>query len=230
MSTYAISDIHGCLEVYNVLKNQILLPEDKVYVLGDCGDRGPEPWNTIKTFLTDPQFIYIKGNHDDMLVKAAREAINGNGTRRQKDLWYNGGYETFEQLLGEERVEMWIEEIAKKPFYIEIKNSAGQDIFLCHAGMSHGLRDALPSYEDLIWDRNHHFDHPDYLDDTIVVHGHTPLYYIAEDLEIEVPSPIAALKYADGKKYCIDAGTYATGYSILLNLDTFQSIIIDIND
>ena len=229
MSVYAISDLHGCLKVYEVLKKQILLPEDKVYVLGDCGDRGPEPWETIKAVMTDPQFVYIKGNHDDMLVKAAREAINGDGASKQRLLWHNGGYETLAQFLEEEKVEGWIEHIASRPTYIEYKNENGQDIFLCHAGVSHGIKEEF-SYEDLIWDRDHYFDNSKLLDNTIVVHGHTPLYYIAEDLEIEVPNPLSALKYADGKKYCIDAGTFATGYSILLNLDTLQTILIDIND
>ena len=228
MAIYAVSDLHGCYKAWQMIK-VFLNPEDTVYVLGDCGDRGPEPWDTLKRVLLEPQVIYLKGNHDDMLIKAAREVMSGSGYHRQRDLYRNGGAGTLDGLLGEEKTDMWISEIAKCPSYIELKNANGQDIFLCHAGMSHGLRKELPEYEDLIWDRLHYFDHPDYLDDVIVVHGHTPMPFIAEDLEIEM-DPTKALCYADGKKYCIDAGTVWTGIAILLNLDTFESVCFNIND
>lgn len=65
VSVYAISDLHGMLCLYQEVK-KFLKPEDKVYCLGDCGDRGPDPWETIKAVAADPQFIYIKGNHEDM--------------------------------------------------------------------------------------------------------------------------------------------------------------------
>lgn len=39
MSIYAVSDLHGCLDIYYKIK-KLLKSEDKVYCLGDCGDRG----------------------------------------------------------------------------------------------------------------------------------------------------------------------------------------------
>jgi predicted phosphodiesterase len=68
MSVYAVSDMHGCIDAYWKIKNYIN-PEDTVYCLGDCGDRGPESWNTIKMVLTDPQFIYIKGNEPSPTIE-----------------------------------------------------------------------------------------------------------------------------------------------------------------
>lgn len=38
---YVISDIHGYYSIYEQVKN-MLKPNDKVYFLGDAGDRGPE--------------------------------------------------------------------------------------------------------------------------------------------------------------------------------------------
>ena len=101
MSVYAVSDIHGYISIYNQIK-EMLNPEDKVYCLGDCGDRGPHPWETIKAVMRDPQFIYIKGNHDDMLVKAAREVFNfeySPCSYRQRMLASNGGSDTLDELL-----------------------------------------------------------------------------------------------------------------------------------
>ena len=75
MSNFAVSDLHGHLKLYNKIK-KFLKPEDTVYCLGDCGDRGPDAWETIKAVAKDEQFIYLKGNHEDMLVKAALERLN----------------------------------------------------------------------------------------------------------------------------------------------------------
>lgn len=55
MSVYAVSDLHGMYELYQKISN-FLKPEDKVYCLGDCGDRGPQPWETIKAVASDPRF------------------------------------------------------------------------------------------------------------------------------------------------------------------------------
>ena len=74
MATYAISDLHGRMDLFRQVK-EFLQPEDVVYVLGDCGDRGPAGWELIKTVYEDPQFIYLMGNHEDMLVDAMRSVF-----------------------------------------------------------------------------------------------------------------------------------------------------------
>lgn len=95
MAIYATADLHGYLDLYKKIKD-FLKPDDVVYYLGDAGDRGPQSWETIKVILDDPQFIYIKGNHDDMLVKAA---LNYFGDYFDTEGWYydlmsNGGEQT----------------------------------------------------------------------------------------------------------------------------------------
>ena len=234
MAIYACSDFHGCLNAYKKIK-EFIKPEDKVYCLGDCGDRGSEPWDTIKAVLTDPQFIYIKGNHEDMLVKAAREIFNGeymgDSSYYQRLLASNGGSETLEQLLGEESPERWIRQLAQLPTLINIENSNKQKISLTHAGYSSWKDDdTIPVSKELLWNRLHYFDNANLLSDTIIVHGHTPIVYLVADIEIEEPDEWIALKYANGKKYCIDQGTVFSGHSTLLNLDTFESIDFNLYD
>lgn len=233
MSVYAVSDMHGCIDAYWKIKNYIN-PEDTVYCLGDCGDRGPESWNTIKMVLTDPQFIYIKGNHDDMLVKAAREAMgsdyNMGHYEAQRLLAENGGFDTLTDLLGEEKTEVWVSTIAKLPTYITYENTSGVRVFLCHAGCSIWKNEEfIPNNQNLIWDRLHYFDNSNLLGNDIVVHGHTPASILAEEIQVEY-NPKEALCYADGKKYCIDSGTVWTDNIILLNLDTFESIYFNLKD
>jgi serine/threonine protein phosphatase 1 len=223
-NTYAFSDLHGHLDLYKKIKEYVK-PEDKLYCLGDCGDRGPEPWETIKAVAQDKQIIYLKGNHEDMLVKAVREAMDGYyGCEKQRLLASNGGFETLAELLGEDRPEIWISMLAKLPTHIAYTNKNGQKIFLCHAGCSLWADEPeiIPNDHDLVWDRVHYFDNCRLLGPKIVVHGHTPIKYLASEIGIQPTT--GALKYADGKKYCIDPGTAFTGRSILLNLDTFESI------
>ena len=233
MSAWAFSDLHGNLKLFEQIKGYIK-PEDTLYCLGDCGDRGPKPWETIKTILRDPQVDYIKGNHDDMLIKAVREALDENGWRseNQRLLACNGGYDTLCEVMDEENPKMWISELAQKPTYTIYTNSQGQDIFLCHAGCSLWKDDdSVPTAYKLMWDRLHYFDNANLMrDDIIICHGHTPINHIALDLNLPFSEVKGALRYADGKKYCIDAGTYRTGKAILFNLDTFESIVFNSND
>jgi predicted phosphodiesterase len=225
MSVYAVSDMHGCADAYHRIKKNIK-PEDTVYCLGDCGDRGPQPWETIKLVATDRQFIYLKGNHEDMLVEAAREATDPDvwGCEKQRLLASNGGMDTLTGLLEEERPAMWIAYLHNLPVTAYYTNTQGQKILMCHAGCSLWADDpdSLPTARELMWDRLHYYDDCRLLDSTIVVHGHTPIKYLAADIGIQ--PTIEALRYADGKKYCIDAGTCRSHRAILFNLDTLESI------
>ena len=88
--TYAVADIHG---QYNLWRQIIeyLDDTDTLYILGDCGDRGPDGWKIIKEALKDPRVIYIRGNHDQFLIDSWQDDWRLDG------LWYyNGGYDTFE--------------------------------------------------------------------------------------------------------------------------------------
>ena len=73
---YAISDIHG---MYNLWRQVIdsLDETDTLYVLGDCGDRGPDGWKIIKEALSDPRIVYIRGNHDQMLLDSWKDEWSG---------------------------------------------------------------------------------------------------------------------------------------------------------
>ena len=72
MSVYAVADLHGMYTLYEKICTK-LNPEDKVIFLGDAGDRGPNGWKLIRAILDNPQWIYLKGNHEDMLIKAIDE-------------------------------------------------------------------------------------------------------------------------------------------------------------
>lgn len=75
MATYAMGDLHGHLEVLKKIQ-AFLKPGDTVYFLGDACDRGPQSYECIKAIAEDSRFVYIKGNHEDMLVKAIKDYLD----------------------------------------------------------------------------------------------------------------------------------------------------------
>lgn len=91
MSTYAISDLHGRYDLFEKMKN-LLGPNDTIYCLGDCADRGDDGLKIIQEILADSRFHYLKGNHEDLLVKGLSEVVLEKYRGENYDLWmFNGG-------------------------------------------------------------------------------------------------------------------------------------------
>ena len=228
MATYECSDFHGMLHFYKTIKEH-LNPEDQVFYLGDAGDRGPHPWETIKAVLEDPQFIYIKGNHEDMLVNAL-----GKGYGRQFNLLRsNGGKDTYHQCLEEPDWAEWRLKLKRLPTHAEYQNTQGETVYLSHAGYTpwiddDGIIGGWNWDEDLLWSRDHFLDPwptEEVFQKTIIVHGHTPIPYLLDEIDpcckMQNIEP-GVLWYADGKKCCIDCGAVFTGICVLINLDTWD--------
>lgn len=233
---FACSDLHGVMGLYKQIK-AFLEPEDKVYFLGDAGDRGYASWELIKTIYADNQFIYLMGNHEKMLIDACDEYLNDSGDRKYSLLHNNGGCDTFVDWMDNPQREEWLARLRKLPKSAIYNNNQGQIIYLTHAGFTpmydyEGNID-LPDGYDLVWDREHFFDPwPVDIENIIIVHGHTPTPHLLRDIynmkKIKVvdrePWEPGALWYND-HKCCIDNGAFATGFTCLLDLDTFDEHI-----
>lgn len=228
MSIYACSDLHGCLYFYDAIKN-FIQPEDTVYVLGDCGDRGPEPWETIKAVYNDPQFIYLKGNHEDMLVAAMKKYFNKLSFQSEYSHEYNlcranGGEGTYKGWLAEDikEKEKWYKALKNLPLSAEYVNKDGVRIFMSHSGA-----DEYASDEDLLWSRDHFFHWTSDYD--LIVHGHTPIPLMDDEFKFyeknHVPLEVGAYWYERNRKVNIDCGAVWTGHTVLLDLDTFDEQI-----
>lgn len=92
VSTYVISDIHGCYLEFIEMLNKIHFSEnDKLYILGDIFDRGPEPLKILDYILERDNILLLKGNHEKMF----QDSFKTN----DYILWYyNGGIVTHNQL------------------------------------------------------------------------------------------------------------------------------------
>ena len=72
---FYFTDIHGHYELYHTIMDYCKEqdPEATIIFGGDAIDRGKEGYRIMKELLSNPYVIYLKGNHEDMFCKAARE-------------------------------------------------------------------------------------------------------------------------------------------------------------
>lgn len=220
MARYAVADLHGRYDLFEMIRDY-LQPEDTLYVLGDCGDRGPDGWKIIKEVYDHPQMIYIKGNHEDMLVNAMIHDYD------IQLCFMNGGrptYEAWQQEATEEKA-FWRKALMDLADSYAFQNDQGQSVMLCHAGCSPDNAD------DLIWNRDHIGEEwPENYDNMIIVHGHTPIELMCKYLwgiERKRDHSRKAMWYCPDingnyHKVNIDNGAVWTGAAILLNLDTWE--------
>lgn len=197
MSTYIISDIHGCnLTFRKALKKVALKKTDNLILLGDLIDRGNDSKGVLDTIILLRQHGFnvrcIKGNHEQMLI----DALNGAFEKVQ---WIrNGGKQTLQSFLTSD-----VSGIPKN--YIELINSF-EDYFLfdnyifVHAGLNMTLENPLEDKHSLLWLRDWKSTYnKEWLGDRILIHGHTPIKY----LQIE-----EQLKATDLQVWGIDSGVY----------------------
>lgn len=230
MSVYAVSDLHGQLELYFKIKD-FLKPEDYVYCLGDCGDRGPKSWETIEAVASDKQFKYLKGNHEDMLVAAIGDYLHEPvKTSMEYDLpvdllCYNGGAKTLRGWGKSEHRLEWLKYLESLSTKCEYANSSGIKIILTHAGPISALNNTASDF-DLLWNRDFDIPWPENFDNTMMIHGHTPCRSINPYWRVEDK----AIWYANAHKVNIDMGAFMTKACLLIDLDTFDEHLFKIDN
>lgn len=229
---YVISDLHGMYDIFEQVCG-MLGPEDVVYFLGDGGDRGYDCWRTIKSIYEHPQWVYLKGNHEDMLALGLAEYRDewARGSE-DHDLWmWNGGKYTEEGWQKDGGHVNWINKMSKLPLTAEYTNSEGYTFHMSHAGFTCGHPEQMWG-DELVWSRSHFYDKWDEekFPKDICIHGHTPLEYLAEKLqatddawEYDTEKPEAHV-YCNGHKIDIDNGAFYTGVTVLYDLDEMKAI------
>lgn len=224
---FAISDLHG---MYNLWKQvqESLQSDDILYMLGDAADRGPDGWKIIKEALADPRVVYIRGNHDQMLLDSWKTEWRDNY------LWFsNGGYETWDALMMDEKYEIYLTQLARTKLYHCYENKEGKKIHLSHAGFTIREDGILPRNEELLWDRDHiYYDEFANKETEYVVHGHTYcMSTIFKELSVWTPEEVNINKswtvgrYHGGYKICIDGRCFGTGKIAMLDLDTLTETV-----
>lgn len=221
---YACSDLHGIYNLWEQIRD-FCDDTDVIYFLGDAADRGKQGVDIIKELLADKRVKYIKGNHEDMLVKSFRDP---SWIEFEKNWKENGGNPTLKHLkykcTPQEKKDI-IDKLKDLPLYDFYINKQGKTIFLSHAGLSpkENIEETKVTDWDLMWDRKHLIDIWIGDKNTYIVHGHTPvpllwtcgIYTVGKnDKEPHF--------YSGGHKIDLDLGSFATGIVALMDLDTFE--------
>jgi serine/threonine protein phosphatase 1 len=178
--TYAIGDIHGCLDKLRSLLLRCEMhaegrPSAFVFV-GDYIDRGPQSCGVIDCLIDlkmqhGESVVTLMGNHEAM----ALAAIDGSGPAR---MWLaQGGLATLASYGVAEASELPRAHVARAHVdwlrALPLSHDDGRRFFV-HAGVNPGAPlDAQDDF-DLLWIREPFLSHGgDY--GRLIVHGHTPL-------------------------------------------------------
>ena len=179
------TDLHGNGLLWRKIKEK-LNEEDTLYFLGDAIDRGPDGFSIMIDMLTDPRVTYIKGNHEQFAIDVLK-AANGidpfDISYDTIDLWTsNGGSKTIDDIwknLNKENAKKLYVRLRTLPEKMEI--TIGDTTFLLsHAGYTprYLTRDLAKDKQILLWNREHFSDTWEDGEDTIILHGHTPVGYL----------------------------------------------------
>lgn len=240
---YAVSDLHGHLDLFNQIKEYID-ESDVVYALGDFGDRGPEPWRTLQAVLDDSQFIYLMGNHDLMLIESIKSLLKIPEEEWESEMYFcleespfyslfmNGGRDTLMGWINSPNRMKYYKQLCDSPILIMLPTKDQKHfIHLSHAGYNPDDLDAK-TVEDLVWNRHH--IHREYKGNDLVIHGHTPIQHM-QDINKFLDDKKYFIKdgycvYSSGKKINIDCGTIASKQTVLLSIDTLEAEVFKIKE
>ena len=131
MAVYACSDIHGQYSLFQKMLEGIRFSEDdKLYILGDLIDRGPESLRVLQDVMQRTNVTCLLGNHELMM----NDYLWSRGDRT----WLsdaNGGIVTLRQYadLGEESKRRVFNFIKSLYFQTEIR-VGGKVFLLSHSG------------------------------------------------------------------------------------------------
>lgn len=251
--TYAFSDLHGRYDLWCKIK-EIIKPEDTVICLGDNLDRGS---GGIKIYQEQKELgvILLKGNHEQLAANGIRFFTKKSDVYSNKRLWFwNGGEATWDTIC--EKPPHILNRLADKfeqlPLHYGIVFE-DHIVICCHAGYTPDIKDSYDEVniteEDLLWDRSHFWDPwptEDKYKHLYIVHGHTPVQYLAEQLNMFNHSYLNKVKaewtdknnnikpkmiqYCNGHKIDIDLGSIVSNRAVLLNLNTFEPIYVEGED
>lgn len=217
---FAIGDIHGhateLLDLMDRLSSAGMVPErDTIVFLGDDVDSGPDT-KTVLEHLIDwqqrwPHWVFLKGNHEDMMLDAL--VFNSQKYGFFGQWWGQGGKETAHSYLpaGASKYEKAIMQPAE---FIPTAHLAWlnalplmyeQDGYaFVHAGFLPGLPLHAQNETDMLWIRDRFIASDWHFEGKRVVFGHTPL---AEPLVMPNKIGIDTVFHNHGKLTAVELDT-----------------------
>jgi len=170
-----IGDIHGCLYTLKAMYSRIAAVTQNVYSVGDIIDRGNHISDTVRFFI-DNNIFSVRGNHEDMLLKAI-EDYNSIFAKMHighslANYFRNGGNYTMKSYIDSDepgKFDEFIEAISSYGHLDYIKSfplkREFEKVIITHAGIIKGA-----SEYNMLWNR----EIPSDLG-KLQVYGHTPV-------------------------------------------------------
>lgn len=173
MRTLVVGDTHGCLdELLDLLqKAELNLPTDRLILLGDYIDRGPQCYELV-AYLRGLQQLHgrdkvvlLRGNHEQMAIDHLKYD--------DRNWFYNGGAITVRSLAANQAdMAEVIHFFRSLPlFYTD------EHFIYVHAGLRPGVDLDRQQAQDLLWIREE-FYRSSYDFGKTVIFGHTPTSFI----------------------------------------------------
>lgn len=211
---YVFSDIHGVWDLYKAIMDYCHEqdPEATIVYCGDACDRWVDGYRIMKDLLDNPYVIYLKGNHEDLFVQAAREIkrkFDFENIEKDRvktvlsscknfdykyaaiqDSLYNGGMSTLLDWIMDDMPMNFVDRIERLPLTFSTDTCD-----FCHAaGIYKTFKKAADAEYDekeveeytsnsLLWSRTA-FEYG-WAPNRTVIFGHTPVPYLLDDLRVK---------------------------------------------
>lgn len=195
--TYVISDVHGMAGLFRKMLDKIQPDrEDRIYILGDMIDRGPDPAGILDLAMNSSNIIALRGNHEDSFVEWYKSA-----DRYRYPYYYN----TYEVFCSNDRLKKkipeYVEFMKTLPLYAKVK-TGGECWLMAHASTEEILH-IWKRKERLLWD-NSMIDRQRGIPGYISVVGHVPTFLI-QGMRSE---PASIWHSPDGRLIDVDCGAF----------------------
>jgi len=213
MNRFAIGDIHGCSKTLKKLIEKIdLKKEDKLYLLGDLINKGPDSKGVIDYILKLQEQGYkveaVRGNHDQKLLDVQKGNINGKwGTELQLKV-------TLESFSVSDPFSIpgkYLTFLASLPYYMEL-----DCFFLVHAGFNFNTKDLFLDKPAML-DIKRYTPIPGKLHGKIILQGHIPTKFEITQAMVKQKAPVIKLDTG-----CVYYNAPGMGILTALDLDTFK--------
>jgi len=195
---YSIGDVHGRYDLLRYLHEKIMEHSkqfDEVHtivMLGDYIDRGPDSKQVIDFLITEPftdfKHVYLKGNHEDMMIKSLysdEETVIYDVYKQDmynaRNIFLGNGGTTTLESFGVEYIRLMNDKesldhvfLPYLPFFMGLEYYYDVNgYYFVHAGIVPGVPLDQQDPNAVLWIRDRFLNNTDD-HGRLIIHGHTP--------------------------------------------------------
>jgi len=130
MRTIIYGDIHGCLDEFLTLREELnITPEDREILVGDLVDRGPTS-NAVVKYARENNLELVLGNHEYKFIRYKKHDDAFKETGKKNPMNFNDDKLNIYQNLSNEDMEY----LNAAPYFIKIDN-----LTILHGGITNDI-------------------------------------------------------------------------------------------